>query len=150
PLNVLSSPLTIHSSTPPTGFYRDGYCDFAAADVEKQWVAAILTPEFLDFAKKKKGYDYRDVYGKETIDEVMSSGCRWCISVENWWSTFYEWKWGLIGRETVPKVDLEATHQMALKIAEWEGLWEFRNSDIEAIRDVELGGIEEVDSEKTH
>lgn len=72
-LNVFKQPLALHSTSPMTGFMRNGYCEVPASDYGNHAVAAEVTEEFLDFSAKQ-GNDLRPIPG-------MKGGCKWCLCV---------------------------------------------------------------------
>ena len=49
-MNVLGGELEPCSVDPVTGYFRDGYCHTAGADVGFHVVCAVMTEEFLDFS----------------------------------------------------------------------------------------------------
>ena len=69
-------------------------------------VAGIVTEEFLDFSASQ-GNDLRVVGLKE--------GCKWCLCTSRWLEAFTAYKDGRVGVGGVPKVDLQATEDSALR-----------------------------------
>jgi uncharacterized protein len=106
PLNVLRQPLQLFSRSPPTGFYRDGYCRTGAADFGNHAVAGVVSEKFLDFTASQ-GNDLR-VAG-------LSEGCKWCLCTSRWLEAFQAWKDGRIEKEAVPRVQLSATEDSVLR-----------------------------------
>ncbi|KAF1830314.1 hypothetical protein BDW02DRAFT_559305 [Decorospora gaudefroyi] len=104
-LNVLNTPLTRHSTTPPTGFTRSGYCSVPPSDTGNHAIAGILTKEFLDFSAAR-GNDLRQVGG-------LTEGCKWCLCVSRWKEAF-DARTGAEDRK-VPRVVLSATNRSALR-----------------------------------
>jgi len=51
--NVFGEPLETCSTTPMTGFYRDGCCDTGVDDVASHTVCIVATAEFLSFSKSR-------------------------------------------------------------------------------------------------
>ena len=51
PKNVLGGPLELCSTTPLTGFFRNGCCETGPEDVGSHTVCVVLTAEFLAFSK---------------------------------------------------------------------------------------------------
>jgi uncharacterized protein (DUF2237 family) len=49
-LPVFKQPLALHSTSPVTGFLRNGYCEVPASDHGNHAVAAEVTDEFLEFS----------------------------------------------------------------------------------------------------
>ncbi|KXT00308.1 hypothetical protein AC578_6485 [Pseudocercospora eumusae] len=70
-LNIFKKPLTLHSTTPKTGYLRTGYCEVPSSDFGNHSVAAEVTEEFLDFTARQ-GNDLRSIDG-------MKAGCKWCL-----------------------------------------------------------------------
>lgn len=103
---VFKQPLRLFSKQPVTGFYRDGYCRTGAADFGNHAVAGVVTEEFLDFSASQ-GNDLR-VAG-------LTEGCKWCLCTSRWLEAFSAYKDGRVGLKGVPKVDLDATEDSALR-----------------------------------
>ncbi|CAD6581453.1 MAG: hypothetical protein CYPHOPRED_001577 [Cyphobasidiales sp. Tagirdzhanova-0007] len=111
--NVLGSPLAICSTSPITGFKRNGYCDSDPSDFGKHYLAAEVTDEFLEFSAKQ-GNDLRSGMGQPGGGKTgLSGGCKWCLCVARWKEAFDAR--GTMGDMVVPKVLLEATHEDTLK-----------------------------------
>jgi uncharacterized protein (DUF2237 family) len=47
---VFKQPLALHSTSPVTGFLRNGYCEVPASDYGNHAVAAEVSEEFLEFS----------------------------------------------------------------------------------------------------
>ncbi|KAK5087309.1 hypothetical protein LTR70_007252 [Exophiala xenobiotica] len=105
-MNVFKQPLKFFSNKPVTGFYRDGYCRTGAQDFGNHAVAGVVTEDFLDYSASQ-GNDLRIVGLKE--------GCKWCLCTSRWLEAFVAYKDGRVGQNAVPKVDLEATEDSALR-----------------------------------
>lgn len=105
-LLVFKQPLALFSKQPMTGFHRDGYCRTSAADFGNHAVAGIVSEEFLDFTERQ-GNDLR-IAGLE-------GGCKWCLCTSRWLEAFSAYKDGRIGKNAVPKVQLSATEDSALR-----------------------------------
>ncbi|KAH8652181.1 hypothetical protein BX600DRAFT_472084 [Xylariales sp. PMI_506] len=116
-LNVLKTPLKLFSTQPMTGFYRDGYCHTSAQDQGNHAVAGVLTDEFLDFSASR-GNDLRGGAG-------LRAGCKWCLCTERWVEALRAFEQGRIPREAVPRVDLEATEDSALRSVDVDTLKRF-------------------------
>lgn len=91
-LNVFKKPLALHSTSPMTGFLRNGYCEVPASDFGNHSVAAEVTEEFLTFSAKQ-GNDLRTV--------GLKGGCKWCLCATRW-KEAYEAR-GREGDKIVPK-----------------------------------------------
>ena len=94
-----------------TGYYRDGYCRTDASDRGVHVVAAVVTDEFLDFTKSK-GNDLSTPRGSSFPG--LRAGDRWCLCALRWKEAFEAGK--------APLVDLNATHESALKYVTLEQL----------------------------
>lgn len=105
---VFRQPLKLFSTTPLTGFHRDGYCRTSPLDRGNHAIAGIVTDEFLDFSAAQ-GNDLRN--GGAGI----TAGCKWCLCTGRWLEAFRAYEAGRVGREAVPRVDLEATEVSALR-----------------------------------
>jgi len=89
-----------------TGFYRDGFCRTSTADFGNHAVAGVVSEEFLDFTASQ---------GNDLRPAGLSGGCKWCLCTSRWFEAFQAYKDGRISKEAVPKVDLHATEDSALK-----------------------------------
>ncbi|KAI5209431.1 hypothetical protein E4T39_00877 [Aureobasidium subglaciale] len=78
-LNVLSKPLAIHSTSPMTGYLRNGYCEVPASDAGNHAIAAEVSDEFLKFSAER-GNDLRQI--------GLKGGCKWCLCVSRWKEAF--------------------------------------------------------------
>lgn len=104
-LNVLGGPLQTCSTSPMTGWFRDGCCETGPDDRGRHIVCAVVTEEFLAFSKSR-GNDLstpRPEYGFAGL----KPGDRWCLCLERWREAH------AAGR--APQVVLDATHQIALE-----------------------------------
>jgi uncharacterized protein len=111
-LNVLGLPLKSCSTNPMTGWYRDGCCNTDEFDHGSHTVCALVNQEFLE---------YLQIQGNDLITPAMQygfpglkDGDQWCICAASWREAF---KKGL-----ACPVNLESTHQAALKIVPLEEL----------------------------
>jgi uncharacterized protein len=110
--NVLGGPLAACSTSPVTGFYRDGCCHTGPNDVGSHTVCAVMTEEFLAFSKKR-GNDL-STPRPEYEFPGLKAGDRWCLCVSRWREA-YEGK-------CAPQVVLAATHERALDVVELHAL----------------------------
>lgn len=96
---VFKKPLALHSTSPMTGFLRNGetskcilkaigraervaktgYCDVPASDFGNHAVAAEVTDEFLKFSADQ-GNDLRTI--------GLKGGCKWCLCASRWKEAF--------------------------------------------------------------
>lgn len=104
--NVLGGPLASCSTSPRTGFFRDGCCNTDAEDVGIHVVCARMTREFLDFER---------AHGNDLVTPVpeaqfpgLKPGDRWCVCAARWREAF--------DAGVAPPVVLQATHEEALAI----------------------------------
>ena len=103
-LNVLGETLKSCSTSPLTGFFRDGCCNTGPTDTGKHTVCCQVTNQFLAFSKYL-GNDLstpRPEFGFTGLKE----GDRWCLCVDRWLQAYEE--------QAAPHVILESTHQKAL------------------------------------
>ncbi|KAK9415711.1 hypothetical protein SUNI508_10189 [Seiridium unicorne] len=115
-LNVFKKPLHLFSTQPMTGFYRDGFCRTSVSDPGNHAVAGIVSDEFLQFSASQ-GNDLRTV--------GLTGGCKWCLCTTRWLEAVQAFKDGRISQNGVPKVDLDATEDSALKSADFETFKQF-------------------------
>jgi uncharacterized protein len=103
--NVLGSTLAICSTSPVTGWYRDGCCNTDQNDNGRHVVCAVVTEEFLAFSVSR-GNDLgtpRPEYGFPGL----VPGDRWCLCAARWEEA------RIAG--FAPEVVLAATHAKALE-----------------------------------
>ncbi|KAK3713375.1 hypothetical protein LTR37_008567 [Vermiconidia calcicola] len=105
-LNVFKQPLSLHSTSPMTGFLRNGYCEVPASDYGNHSVAGEMTDEFLEFSARQ-GNDLRVIPG-------MKGGCKWCLCASRWLEAFDARGREKDGEKIVPKIFLNATNEKAL------------------------------------
>lgn len=99
-----------------TGYFRDGYCRTAGVDPGNHAIAGIVTDEFLDFSASR-GNDLR-VAG-------LRGGCRWCLCTARWLEAYNAFRSGRVSQMGVPRVDLEATEDSALRMVDIPTLRQF-------------------------
>jgi uncharacterized protein (DUF2237 family) len=110
--NVLGSPLAPCSSSPRTGFYRDGCCNTGAEDLGLHVICAQMTAEFLSYSKEH-GNDLSTPM-PDLGFEGLRPGDRWCVCAGRWREAFEAGH--------APPVVLSATHEEALAIVPLEVL----------------------------
>jgi uncharacterized protein (DUF2237 family) len=110
--NVLGGRLAPCSTTPLTGFFRNGCCDTSPGDVGSHTVCVVVTAEFLAFSRSR-GNDL-STPRPEFDFAGLRPGDRWCLCAPRWQEAF------LAGR--APEVDLAATHEGALLYCELDDL----------------------------
>ncbi|KAF2785892.1 hypothetical protein K505DRAFT_330716 [Melanomma pulvis-pyrius CBS 109.77] len=112
--NVFHQPLAQHSTHPPTGFLRTGYCAAPPSDRGNHSVAAIVSKEFLDFSAAR---------GNDLRAAGVAPGCKWCLCVSRWREAFDARRDD--ADAVVPRVVLRATNERALEGVGLEELTRF-------------------------
>ena len=110
--NVLGEKLESCSTSPMTGFYRDGCCNTGQGDLGLHLVCAVMTDEFLRFSKSR-GNDLSTpvpAYGFPGLQ----AGDRWCLCVQRWKEA--------LEADLAPQVVLAATHMSALEFVDLDDL----------------------------
>ncbi|MFC0201926.1 DUF2237 family protein [Paracoccus rhizosphaerae] len=118
-INVMGGALQPCSTSPMTGFYRNGCCDTGPDDRGSHTVCVILTDEFLAMSRYL-GNDLttpRPEFGFPGL----KAGDRWCLCASRFLQAAHEF--------AAPKVVLEATHRRALDIVPLELLKRHATTD---------------------
>jgi len=110
--NVLGEPLKTCSTSPMTGFFRDGCCNTGADDMGLHLVCTEVTEEFLKFSRQQ-GNDLSTPMPQFGFPG-LKPGDRWCVCVTRW-------KDALEAGVAAP-IDLEATHISTLEFVDLEVL----------------------------
>jgi uncharacterized protein (DUF2237 family) len=104
--NVLGGTLAPCSTSPLTGFYRDGCCNTGSEDLGLHVVCAQVTAGFLRFARSR---------GNDLITPAPESGFpglkpgdRWCVCAVTWREAFKA--------DVAPPVLLAATNEETLAV----------------------------------
>lgn len=113
-LNVLGKPLALCSTSPLTGFFRNGHCDTCAEDQGSHTVCAVMTAEFLALSKYL-GNDL-STPRPEFRFPGLKPGDQWCLCAGRFLQAYHE--------GAAPHVNLAATHMRALEIVPLEVLQE--------------------------
>jgi hypothetical protein len=103
------------STSPTTGFFRNGCCDTSPDDVGSHTVCAVMTADFLVFSKAC-GNDLstpHPAYGFPGL----KPGDRWCLCAPRWQEA--------LEAGQAPQVVLHATHQGALAYCSLADLKEY-------------------------
>jgi uncharacterized protein len=111
-LNVLGYPLEPCSTSPMTGFYRDGHCRTGRHDAGRHIIAAVMTQAFLDFSRAQ-GNDLQTPQPEYDFPG-LKPGDAWCVCALRW-----------LEAETAgvaPPVKLGATHISALGLVSLDAL----------------------------
>lgn len=103
--NVLGGALVPCSTSPMTGFYRDGCCRTGAGDHGAHVVCAEMTAEFLAFTKRQ-GNDLSTPVPSFQFPGLQP-GDRWCLCASRWREA--------LEAGVAPPVLLNATHALALE-----------------------------------
>jgi hypothetical protein len=104
--NVLGAPLALCSTSPLTGWHRDGCCNTNEQDSGLHTVCALVTPEFLAFSQTI-GNDLSTPHPEYGF-VGLKPGDRWCLCAARWEEAR---RAGF-----APEVVLEATHEKTLEI----------------------------------
>ena len=104
--NVLGGPLAPCSSSPRTGFYRDGCCTTGSDDVGMHVICARMTRAFLDF-ERARGNDLVTPVAEAQFPG-LKPGDRWCVCASRWREA--------LDAGVAPPVLLQATHEEALAV----------------------------------
>ena len=110
--NVFGEPLVTCSSTPLTGFFRDGCCNTSSQDHGSHTVCTVMTDEFLAFSKAA-GNDLSTPMPEYEFPG-LKAGDRWCLCAARWRQAFEA--------GVAPRVVLSATHERALEIVALQDL----------------------------
>ena len=111
-INVLGGVLEPCSTSPVTGFYRDGCCNTGREDVGLHTVCAVMTTEFLAFSKAS-GNDLSTPMPQYGF-AGLTPGDRWCLCASRWKEA--------LDAGAAPLVVLEATHAVTLHVVSLEAL----------------------------
>ena len=104
--NVLGGELASCSTSPMTGFYRNGCCETGPHDTGMHTVCAVMTAEFLAFAKAA-GNDL-STPRPEFAFPGLKPGDRWCLCAPRWKEA--------LDAGMAPQLVLEACHEETLAI----------------------------------
>ncbi|MDH3667036.1 MAG: DUF2237 domain-containing protein [Paracoccaceae bacterium] len=105
-VNVLGGQLETCSTSPMTGFFRNGCCDTSAEDQGSHTVCVVMTADFLAFSKEC-GNDLstpRPEFGFGGL----KPGDQWCLCAARFLQAYEAGQ--------APRVKLTATHRRALEI----------------------------------
>jgi len=110
--NVFGGKLETCSTSPMTGYYRDGCCRTGPQDLGLHVICAEVTEEFLQFSKAR-GNDL-STPNPEYEFPGLKPGDRWCLCALRWKEA--------LDAGVAPPVILAATHESALKVVSLEEL----------------------------
>jgi len=116
--NVLGTALQACCYSPKTGFYRDGFCRTGTDDIGTHVVCAVMTQEFLTYTKAQGN----DLSTPKPLYQFpgLKPGDNWCLCASRWKQAY------AVGK--APEVVLEATHEKALQLIDFEMLLEYKYS----------------------
>jgi len=104
PKNVFGTPLSPCSTSPMTGFFRDGYCNTGPFDHGRHLVCTRVTKDFLEYSKEQ-GNDL-STPRPEAHFQGLKPGDSWCICAARWKQAFED--------DRAAPIILSATHEKAL------------------------------------
>lgn len=104
--NVFGGKLEPCSTSPRTGFYRDGCCNTGSDDPGMHVVCARMTAEFLAF-ERAHGNDLATPVPENDFPG-LTPGDRWCVCAARWRQAF--------DAGVAPPVVLQATHEETLAV----------------------------------
>lgn len=110
--NIFGEPLIPCSTTPMTGFFRDGCCKTNELDEGEHTVCIIATEEFLHFSKWM-GNDLSTPLPQYGFEGVKP-GDKWCLCAKRWVEAYEN--------GCAPKILLEATNETLLDLVPMEVL----------------------------
>ena len=113
--NVFGGDLIACSTSPMTGFFRNGKCDTCGDDVGMHTVCAVMTTEFLRFSKIA-GNDLSTPHPEYQFPG-LKAGDRWCLCLPRWLEA--------LDANSAPKLVLEATHMSAIEHISMETLLKY-------------------------
>jgi hypothetical protein len=111
-VNVLGGVLQPCSTTPLTGFFRNGCCDTGPSDRDRHTVCAVMTAEFLALSKYL-GNDLSTPQPRYGF-AGLKPGDRWCLCASRFLQAHDE--------GAAPQVNLAATHARTLDVVPLEVL----------------------------
>lgn len=113
--NILGEPLSVCSSDPLTGYFRDGICRTVSEDLGSHTVCAVMTDEFLKYTKEK-GNDLSTPMPQYNFPG-LKEGDKWCLCAARWKEAY---DYGC-----APLIDAKATSMLATKYASKEILLKY-------------------------
>lgn len=111
-LSVMGRPLEPCSHRPKTGFFRDGCCNTADADLGAHVVCARMNEKFLEFSAAQ-GNDLSTPHHQAGFPG-LKPGDRWCLCAARWKEA--------LDAGCAPPVFLASTHERALDYVSLEEL----------------------------
>ncbi len=111
-LSVLEEPLALCSTSPMTGFVRNGCCETGPEDIGSHTVCVEVTAEFLEFSRSR-GNDLSTPIPEYGFPG-LKPGDRWCLCASRWQEAF--------DAGVAPKVVMRSTHKAALERCDFKDL----------------------------
>ncbi len=110
--NVFGERLIPCSTSPLTGYFRDGCCETGEDDFGTHTVCAVMTDEFLSFSRGMGN----DLVTPNPAFQFpgLKAGDKWCLCASRWLEAYHA--------RVAPKVILEATHEKTLSYIPLEEL----------------------------
>ena len=109
-INVFGDALEPCSTSPVTGFFRDGSCNTCKEDVGCHTVCVEVTAEFLEYSRHS-GNDLTTPHPQLAFPG-LKHGDRWCLCAARWLEAEEEGK--------APRVFLRNTHIKTLEIVPFD------------------------------
>jgi len=111
-ISVLEEPLALCSTSPMTGFVRNGCCETGPEDLGSHTVCVEVTAEFLQFSQSR-GNDLSTPIPEYGFPG-LKPGDRWCLCASRWQEAFEA--------GVAPKVVMRSTHKAALTHCDFKDL----------------------------
>ncbi len=118
--NIFGEPLITCSTSPMTGFFRNGCCDTDKTDIGMHTICVIVTKEFLLFSKAV-GNDLLTPMPEYGFDGPKE-GDRWCLCALRWKEA--------LSNNVAPKVVLEATNEKTLNVLDIKDLIKYSHKEL--------------------
>ncbi len=118
--NIFGEPLITCSTSPMTGFFRNGCCDTDKTDIGMHTICVIVTKEFLLFSKAV-GNDLLTPMPEYGFDG-LKEGDRWCLCALRWKEA--------LSNNVAPKVVLEATNEKTLNVLDIRDLIKYSHKEL--------------------
>ncbi|MCO6500426.1 MAG: DUF2237 domain-containing protein [Vicingus serpentipes] len=119
--NIFGEALITCSTSPLTGYFRDGCCNTDDSDQGMHTVCIIATEEFLTFSKTV-GNDLSTPIPQWGFDGVQP-GDKWCLCAARFKEAY--------DNGVAPKVVLEATNEKTLEVVSMDQLIEHAHYSLE-------------------
>lgn len=113
--NIFGDPVITCSTSPLTGFFRDGCCNTDPSDQGVHTVCVVATEEFLAFSKSI-GNDLSTPLPQWNFDGVKP-GDRWCLCAARFLEAHHN--------NVAPLVILEATNEKTLDMVSMDILLQY-------------------------